>query len=284
MGHELYRMIRDGAPASWSAAMRLVALIIADDALDPSQGTPPDGGWPISKIRLDGRRADDGQWYDGLTERTGLSGRVISRVLTDLGRAGYEMREQIGTDKHGRPRFAYPWRARRFRVPLLPPRRSPDPATYSTPDPATYSTPDPATYSTPDPATIAGQGLQVARSGVISDQIRQPARSPDPATSFPIPLPNPIKARRRTTRKGSSGPPAATDDDSETRPNPGHSYGSCKVCGNRYRLDGDGLLQTHGPRRDRCAGSRSNPADRPQAERDDPEPGEPEPDDAEFPF
>ena len=41
MGYELYRMIRDGAPPSWTPVMRLVAMVIADDArLDPSQGLP----------------------------------------------------------------------------------------------------------------------------------------------------------------------------------------------------------------------------------------------------
>jgi hypothetical protein len=116
MGSELYRMIRDGAPASWTAAMRLVAWTIADDARDPSQGPPDDGGWPWSKIRLHGN-ADDGEWHDGLTERTGMSERAISRALTDLARAGYEMREQIGTDRRGRPVFTITGRrALRFRV------------------------------------------------------------------------------------------------------------------------------------------------------------------------
>jgi hypothetical protein len=184
MGHELNRMIRDGAPASWTGAMRLVAMVIADDARpDPSQGAPPDGGWPLSKIRIHGHRSDDGQWYDGLVERTGYSERTISRILTELAGAGYEMREPIGADKHGRRVFAYPWRSRRYRVPPLPPR--------STPDPATYSTPDPVTYSTPDPATYVEEPLQVARFDGVGRQIRQPARSPDLATSFPISLPKP---------------------------------------------------------------------------------------------
>ena len=72
----------------------------------------------------------EGEWRDGFTERTGMSERAISRALTDLARAGYEMREQIGTDKRGRPVFAYPNRGMRFRVPLLPPRECPpNPAT-----------------------------------------------------------------------------------------------------------------------------------------------------------
>ena len=51
-----------------------------------------------------------------------MSERAISRVLSDLASAGYEMREQVDTDKRGRPVFAYPGRRMRFRVPLLPPR------------------------------------------------------------------------------------------------------------------------------------------------------------------
>jgi len=127
MGHELYRMIRDGAPASWTPAMRMVAGVIADDALDPSQGEPGDGGWPRSAIRVRGghSRGHGGEWYDGLTERTGMSERAISRALTALARAGYEMREQVGTDRRGRPVFAYPGRTPRFRVPPLTPRGSP---------------------------------------------------------------------------------------------------------------------------------------------------------------
>ena len=127
MGHELYRMIRDGAPASWTPAMRMVAMVIADDALDPSQHEPADGGWPRSAIRVRGgrSRSHGGEWYDGITERTGMSERAISRALTALARADFEMREQIGTDKRRRPVFAYPGRTPRFRVPPLTARGSP---------------------------------------------------------------------------------------------------------------------------------------------------------------
>ena len=70
---------------------------------------------------------------DGLTERTGLPRRAISRALTDLARAGYEMREALGCGKDGRVVFTAPGRGMRFRVPLMAPRdtpgRSPDMAT-----------------------------------------------------------------------------------------------------------------------------------------------------------
>lgn len=125
MGHELYRMIMDGAPAEWTDAMRVVALAIADDARDPSQGMPEGGGWPWSRLPLHGYHDRDGRWHDGLAEKTGKTERSISRALTDLARGGYEMREEIGKLPDGRPLFTAPGRAMRFRVPILPPRRSP---------------------------------------------------------------------------------------------------------------------------------------------------------------
>ena len=155
MGHELYRMIRDGAPASWTAAMRMVAMVVADDARDPSQGPPGDGGWPRSKIRVRGGYGRNGEWYDGLAERTGMSERAISRALTALARAGYEMREEVGTDQRGRPVFTYAGRrALKFRVPPLTPRTSPpSTATLSPPSTAAIAwSPDMARHGSPNMA------------------------------------------------------------------------------------------------------------------------------------
>ena len=75
MGYELYRMIRDGAPESWTAPMRLIAMAIGDDARDPRQRDPDDldgGGLPWSMITIRGERRK-GRWHDGLTQRTGMS-------------------------------------------------------------------------------------------------------------------------------------------------------------------------------------------------------------------
>jgi hypothetical protein len=271
MGHELYRMIRDGAPESWTPLMRMVAKEIADDARpDPSQGLPPDGGWPQSKILLTGRWAA-GEWWDGLTERTGLSVRAISRALTELARADYEMREQIGTDKRGRPVFALPGRRRMtFRVPLLSPRKTPDPATHSTPDPATHSTPDPATYSTPDPATSGARAREVAESGSgLGRQIRHES-TPEVATLYPLPIP-PIpspavqvvdSSLEPRTREVADLDGQMDDFDSrETRPRPGPGYGLCTECREWISVQGHGLLARHGLRKHWCHGSRHEPVE-----------------------
>lgn len=190
MGFELYRMIRDGAPEGWTPLMRLLAMVIADDAW--SQEPPGDDGCTRSAIAMRGGYRN-GEWRDGLTERTGLSERAVSRVLTELARAGYEMREQIGTSKRGRPVFAYPGRRARFRVPLLTPRECPpDPATICPPDMATICPPDPATTGRGGPPILAGIGEQAmpARSGSNARQIRRPSRgSPDSAGLVP-PTPN----------------------------------------------------------------------------------------------
>lgn len=254
---------------------------------DPSQGLPSGGGWPQSKIPFTGRWAtgNDGQhgWWDGLTERTGLRPRVISRVLTELARADYEMREQFGTDKRGRPIFALAGRRRMtFRVPLLPPR--------STPDPATISTPDPATLSTPDPATTRARAGEVAGSGSgLGRQNRHETGAPNVATSFPLTYPPNPDPSRRTPRTGSSGRAAATDDDDqfgapkpslnshaegtwsgqpgdyETRPRRSPGLGQCTACGEWFVIAAGGRINRHnGTRPDgsygTCPGARQPPA------------------------
>ena len=207
MGFELYRMIRDGAPESWTAPMRLLAMVIADDAW--SQEPPGDDGCTRSAIAMRGGYRN-GEWRDGLTERTGLSERAVSRVLTELARAGYEMREQIGTDKRGRPVFAYPGRRARFRVPLLTPRECP-------PDPATICPPDPATI------TASGRGAMPAEFGSNGRRIRRASRgSPDSAGLVP-PTPNTSPSSQALDLTGTEERARAreiqTDDDLETRRN-----------------------------------------------------------------
>ncbi|MGO9780043.1 MAG: hypothetical protein ACLPQY_09795 [Streptosporangiaceae bacterium] len=132
MGYELYRMIRDGAPGTWTGPMIHVAQAIADDARDPD-GTQD--GLPWSAMPIQGHWDARGRWRDGLTERTGMSARAIRRALADLAEAGFEMRQQIATDGRGRPLYAAKGHAVRFQVPALLPRaapqRSPDPAAFA---------------------------------------------------------------------------------------------------------------------------------------------------------
>jgi hypothetical protein len=123
MGHELYRMIRDGAPASWTGPMVHVAQAVADDARDPG-GTQDDPPW--SALPIQGHRDTRGHWRDGLTERTGMSARAIRRALESLADAGYEMRQAIGTDKRGQLVYAAKGHAVRFQVPALTPRPVPE--------------------------------------------------------------------------------------------------------------------------------------------------------------
>jgi hypothetical protein len=133
MGYQLRRMIRDGAPAEWTPLMRLVAAEIADDARDvivPYSGE--ESGWPWSAIPVESGYDSAGRWREGLAERTGMSARAISRTLTELAAAKYEMRVAVGVDKNGRPVFACKGHAMRFQVPPLSPRRQspPDPAGF----------------------------------------------------------------------------------------------------------------------------------------------------------
>jgi hypothetical protein len=193
MGYELYRMIRDGAPSSWTGPMVHVAQAIADDARDPV-GEIQDG-WPWSALPVKGywdhRR---GRWRDGLAERTGMSPRAISRALADLAGADYEMREQISKDRRGRPVFAAKGHALRFQVPPLTPRAvpecSPSTATFAPVDnaersPATATVdPEPDGQRSPSTASIEGQRSPSTASKVAKDG--DPISSGSPQNSNPL--------------------------------------------------------------------------------------------------
>lgn len=124
MGYRLRRMIRDGASPEWTALMRLVASEIADDARDPDESNS--GALPWSAIGVEGHWDEHGAWHDGLAEICGVTPRAISDALTGLARARYEMRRQLGTDKRGKPVYAYRGRAMQFVVPPLAPRKPPE--------------------------------------------------------------------------------------------------------------------------------------------------------------
>jgi hypothetical protein len=246
MGHELYRMIRDGAPATWTGPMVHVAQAIADDARDPSQGGPEDDGWPWSAIPMRGCWRG-GEWRDGITERTGMSERAVRRALEDLGKASYEMRERIGTDGRGRPVFAYRGHALRFRVPLLAPRKPPE--------------------RRPGTATIAGvrsPGTAIGRQGE-----RRPdpvERWPDPATKVakdghpispgpPIVPPAPNRSAVNRSVEGSGDGEIKTDFSGKSD-RPGR--GICPECGRTADVI-DGKIARHRDGKTMCGGWGQSP-------------------------
>ena len=63
MGHDLYRMIRDCAPPGWTSDMRVLALMIADDARDHGQGPAGGDGPPWSAIPISGGYDHAGKWH-----------------------------------------------------------------------------------------------------------------------------------------------------------------------------------------------------------------------------
>lgn len=118
MGHNLYREVKRGAPRSWDPTMRLVALVIADEASDETRrtiGYQIEGYW----------RPHGKGWRDGLTEHTGLRPDGVTKALRRLAAAGYDMRVPVGQDQAGRPVFAYRGHATDYQVPPLPPRDLP---------------------------------------------------------------------------------------------------------------------------------------------------------------
>lgn len=116
MGIRLHNEVRDGAPADWTVAERLIALLIAEDANDQTRA-----GW----IPISGRwRGDD--WHDGLSERSGLKPDSVRKVLQQLGQKGYEFRVPIGAGKDGRLVYAAKGHSLDFRVPEFLPRPRPE--------------------------------------------------------------------------------------------------------------------------------------------------------------
>jgi hypothetical protein len=120
-----YEMIRDGAPATWTKDMVHVAKEIGAAADDIDLERLRAGAVALSKVPIIGDFARGGEWRDGLTERCCMSERGVSRALTELGRAGYEMRVQIGVAKNGEPVYAAKGHAVTFAVRYLPPRPQP---------------------------------------------------------------------------------------------------------------------------------------------------------------
>jgi hypothetical protein len=230
MGHELYRMIRDGHPPGWTGAMVHVAQAIADDARDPGQGPPEDGGWPWSAVPVRGHWNSSGRWRDGLTERTGLSERTISRALADLAEAGYEMREAIGTGKDGRSVFAAKGHALRFRVPRLPPRPVPErpPGTAGA---GAQSPPDSGGYESRRRESPEGQSPP--------DSTPKPAKSASKPAILASPSPqghpnSPPSAKSSAVNGPLEGSQGAREQDQDYSGDDGK--GTCRECGQQAEV------------------------------------------------
>jgi hypothetical protein len=153
VGWQLREMIRDGAPATWTKDMVHVAKEIAADARDVELERMRAGEVARSTLPIAGDWVRSGKWRDGLVERCCMSERAVSRVLTELGRAGYEMRVQLGVAKNGEPVYAAKGHAVTFAVRYLAPR----PQLQSPPNSATFEQ-----QSTSDSATFDGQSPPIS--------------------------------------------------------------------------------------------------------------------------
>lgn len=187
MGFMLYREIRDGAPADWTAAERLVAWVIADDANDTTRKS-----W----IKL-----------PELMQRTGIKSEVgVRKALQRLAARGYEFRVPISKGKDGRLVFAAKGHSLDFIVPPMPDRRLPagafegDPS--GSPNEAKGDTPGSPFGSAGDPS-----GSPNTPKAILTDLKGDPSGSP--LSSAPL-----LKDQNKASRRGrASGSAAALTDD-----------------------------------------------------------------------
>ncbi|WP_026454836.1 helix-turn-helix domain-containing protein [Saccharomonospora iraqiensis] len=106
MGIRLYVEVLDHAPAELTSNERLLLLVIAEKAND------------------DTRRAVFPN-PDRLLHRLGMSEDGLRKVCQKLAARGYEARIPVGTNKAGRPVYAYKGHAVDYRVPVFPRREVP---------------------------------------------------------------------------------------------------------------------------------------------------------------
>ena len=184
MASQHYEMIRDGAPATWTKDMVHVAKEIAAAAADIDLERLRAGAAALSKVPIVGDFTSGGRWRDGLTERCCMSERAVSRVLTELGRADYEMRVQIGVTKNGEPLYAAKGNAVTFAVRYLPPRPQPQ----SPPSTASFDGQSP-----PNPAPFESTGDDAP----VENPVDNPQSPPNPASfdgqSPPLSVPKPAE-------------------------------------------------------------------------------------------
>ena len=201
MASQHYEMIRDGAPATWTKDMVHVAKEIAAAAADIDLERLRAGAAALSKVPIVGDFTSGGRWRDGLTERCCMSERAVSRVLTELGRADYEMRVQIGVTKNGEPLYAAKGNAVTFAVRYLPPRPQPQ----SPPSTASFDGQSPPIRrpSSPQATTLLLKTLWTTRKArrirASFDGQSPPLSVPKPAEfGGPVLMTSRLMARRRS--------------------------------------------------------------------------------------
>lgn len=104
MGVHLIKAVLDIAPATLTAADRLLLFVLAEQARDETGRC-----WPGKDI---------------LTRRTGLTDRSVRRSITNLIAAGLVERVAVGKDTGGRPVYAHHGHAAEYLItPTAPPER-----------------------------------------------------------------------------------------------------------------------------------------------------------------
>lgn len=212
MGHDLYRMILDGATSEWTVQMRMVACVIANDARDPDDtrgpGTLSPDGLPWSSIPLQAKQRPDGTWRDGLTDKTGMSEQAIGRAISALAAIGYDMRQPLRgrdgqplRDRRGRIMTSVRGHSTDYQVPYLPPRSAPDRSS----DTATYPGNEAARSS---PVTT----YEADRSSPVNAKV---IKNDDPISSDPPQRSSPQAARPLSREALAAKSLKATDDEIE---------------------------------------------------------------------
>ncbi|MEU8334841.1 helix-turn-helix domain-containing protein [Micromonospora tulbaghiae] len=101
MGVKLLAEVLDHAPADWTPAERLFIAVLAEKARDHTRRS-----WPGQAT---------------ITRRTGLKPDSVTRLCHRLAAKGWELREQQGVDRAGKPIFAYRGHAAVYVIPQMCP-------------------------------------------------------------------------------------------------------------------------------------------------------------------
>jgi hypothetical protein len=98
VGHDLYRQVKNFAPADWTSGMLVVAWVIADAAHEHT------------------RRATT-LTHAELCRQARMTPRGVRKALEKLAGDGFEFRVAHGNDKDGNPVYATRWNGPEYQVP-----------------------------------------------------------------------------------------------------------------------------------------------------------------------